>query len=309
MRFKKERGAVLPIIAFIMVAFSAVLVVLAQAHIEKQKRAQIEITRQKMKLIQEALDNHLFHFRLRKGDYPCAAPPDLLPGQVGFGQESDACLHGAPSCGTLFGTSDEDVAALPFTSPSYLARAPGIGWQFYAMMEDLDNAALIPRAFAGGSPPPPGGGPVLVDPVPPSCGPTPPVVCAGSDCIWAGSVPTRTLGIPDDMMLDEWGNRFTYVVTSSLASGMTVFDTNNGVLKVTNDAGQVFENLHYMVISHGPDGKGAFTANGVPGIACPAGVGVPADKENCDLDRTFIDTGFGIDVGTGKEEGDLLLWR
>lgn len=95
--------------------------------------------------------------------------------------------------------------------------------------------------------------------------------------LWArtGSLPVRSLNIPDEYILDAWGSRFTYVVSirqaSEDATGVSMYRENAGVLWVTDKGGDSSIDqgniqfpgpntrnfAEYAVISHGADQKGA----------------------------------------------------
>ncbi len=84
-----------------------------------------------------------------------------------------------------------------------------------------------------------------------------------------GTVPVRTLGLPDDYAFDPWGNKFTYLVAlnitatdvlksapvtdNSLPFGVRVFPTNHTGISESYAA----------LISHGANGAGAFNRSGV----------------------------------------------
>lgn len=83
-----------------------------------------------------------------------------------------------------------------------------------------------------------------------------------------GAVPVVTLGLPNDDMVDGWGNRFRYAVDirmtalgafpgSSLCTAIGAITVNDasGVARTTGAI--------YALISHGPNGHGAYTAGGV----------------------------------------------
>lgn len=83
-----------------------------------------------------------------------------------------------------------------------------------------------------------------------------------------GSLPALTLGLPADMMYDGWGNLFRYAVdVTTTANG--VFATLGtscvaGTIKVKDAAGNSRSTASiYALISHGANGHGAYTKNGV----------------------------------------------
>ena len=86
-----------------------------------------------------------------------------------------------------------------------------------------------------------------------------------------GVIPTKTLGLPDEYALDEFGHRFTYVVDSratdpTACNVMMQYNKHNaiasGVTIESSTGGTVLDHSLYAYISHGPDGHGAFPAQG-----------------------------------------------
>ncbi len=97
-----------------------------------------------------------------------------------------------------------------------------------------------------------------------------------------GSVPFRTLNIPEKSMVDGYRMRLDYAVTEALAvaesykkdnGGISIVDHNDKSL-VTPDA-----SAHFAIISHGEDRKGGYNQQGVQYGACPTG---QMDGANCD---------------------------
>ncbi len=122
------------------------------------------------------------------------------------------------------------------------------------------------------------------------------VVGRGARNVRIGAVPVRTLNLPDDYIADVWGGRFTYAVTSALASNGT-YDRTQGAIFV-NDSGAgaapnpvvtfpVPGSAHYVITSHGINNSGATVLAGGGVVACTAGT---LENENCDGDATFMNT-------------------
>lgn len=102
-----------------------------------------------------------------------------------------------------------------------------------------------------------------------------------------GSLPTRTLGLPDDDMLDGWQNRFVYAVTQPLANVDTFVQDKGAIyIKDRNDHNIQYPlgSAHYAVISLGADGAGAYTVHGQQFKTCPTGT---VQTENCNDDAYF----------------------
>ena len=114
-----------------------------------------------------------------------------------------------------------------------------------------------------------------------------------------GSVPVRSLNLPDSYMVDGWGTRFTYVVSERQASEdpnrvstyannagvINVVDTNgNSVIDQSNPRFPGFPNFaEYVVISHGEDQVGGISLfnSTLPPRSCMAVALGQTQAENC----------------------------
>jgi|TARA_R110002096_G_scaffold148727_1_gene309758 prepilin-type N-terminal cleavage/methylation domain-containing protein len=124
-----------------------------------------------------------------------------------------------------------------------------------------------------------------------------------------GAVPVRTINLPDDYAIDAWGNRLTYAVTEILASPNT-YDPDMGAISVEDSNGNSAitpaGSAHYVLVSHGVDGNGAYTVQGVQGPTCP---GATLDAENCNGNNTFRRSGLRSDTGDAAHFDDLVTAR
>lgn len=118
----------------------------------------------------------------------------------------------------------------------------------------------------------------------------------GAGGVRIGSVPTRTLNLPDEFSVDGWGQRFTYAVSMRQATdnpsppGGTMFTSNGGAIGIEDSTGNsIYPAAHYVLVSHGASKEGAFLANGNgrPVGDCTSG---SLDNENCNDDATFLTT-------------------
>lgn len=157
--------------------------------------------------------------------------------------------------------------------------------------------------------------------------------CAGTNAaanIKVGSVPFKSLKLPASRSLDGWQSRITYVVTSAqtiapmnpIGGAITVRQRNVTVVPGPPSTLSCLSTLktwynangHVLLISHGPDMSGAYTAAGVQSQACPpGGPGVaPADAENCDYmtNATFLDDycAAGDSPGSGYYDDIVTTW-
>jgi type II secretory pathway pseudopilin PulG len=121
---------------------------------------------------------------------------------------------------------------------------------------------------------------------------------AGVDPVLRGDVPFATLGLPYTSSVDGFGNRLTYVVSEYLTVGSAVtFDDSNGVIRIQDEAGtftptalrnEISNDAHYVILSAGHNGFGAYTKTGILRSPCDTGDSdFGRDRENCDLDAIF----------------------
>ncbi|NBX03525.1 MAG: WD40 repeat domain-containing protein [Alphaproteobacteria bacterium] len=90
-------------------------------------------------------------------------------------------------------------------------------------------------------------------------------------CIYArlGTIPVKALGLPDEYMVDGWGNRFTYNMQGYRSTAIlntvrldTIYPVSDSIM--VNDAAGAARSsaVLYTLISHGPNGYEAYTTSG-----------------------------------------------
>ncbi len=131
----------------------------------------------------------------------------------------------------------------------------------------------------------------------------------GNVAIWTGTLPTRTLSLPDRFMLDGYKRRYKFVITKPMAVAATYF-SSVGEIPVVNAAGASVLNgtdrAAYAVISTGVDGIGATTIEGNLPIPCN---GVGLDIENCDNDGILRSALFLNARGTATHFDDKINYK
>lgn len=140
---------------------------------------------------------------------------------------------------------------------------------------------------------------------------------SGTDVVRTGALPTKELNLSPSMMIDPWGNRITYAVIKSLGTSKANYDAYSSnssyVIRVNDSSGNMINSTNssttkkevvaYVVVSHGKDARGAYNETGTQVVAC----GSVLDSENCDLDETFIDTGYNSVSSTSYD--DFIRWK
>lgn len=133
------------------------------------------------------------------------------------------------------------------------------------------------------------------------------IVTAGG--VRIGGVPTRTLNLPDSYSFDGWGNRFVYAVTRvhavnfvAGAGAVSVVDSGNN--SVVDPAGSA----DYVLLSAGPNGRGAYNMQGSAREPCAAAGAGANDRENCDDDGVFMTTLLNSE-GVGVNYDDIVIYQ
>lgn len=130
------------------------------------------------------------------------------------------------------------------------------------------------------------------------------------DPVLIGAVPYVALGISAVDTVDSWGGKITYAVSEFLTPAGSFTEDYGAISKeIYSDMTSSYENaanpsvtdgatpptpltdsFSYVIVSHGPDRKGAYNYNGV--MIAPCGTTAEsADAENCDGDSVFRDSG------------------
>lgn len=132
----------------------------------------------------------------------------------------------------------------------------------------------------------------------------------GTDRVRTGSVPTRTLNLPDEYAFDGWGRRFTYAVTERQASvgvGGTLYGNDGGFISIVDSTNTVFvSNAHYALVSHGSTGDGGFSFSGNTVAPCS---GTTLDRENCNDDARFMITLVNSEVMGANFFDDYIYYQ
>lgn len=130
----------------------------------------------------------------------------------------------------------------------------------------------------------------------------------GGRKVYIGAVPTRTLEISSAYMMDPQHNRLTYAVSGNLAAATKPLEQANpvGDIEINMAAGPPMTGQHFALFSHGRNGAGAYTRDGVLNAAsCDSTV---ADGENCDGDAVFSQVDYAT-ASNAAYYDDTLSFR
>ncbi|MFA5591717.1 MAG: prepilin-type N-terminal cleavage/methylation domain-containing protein [Micavibrio sp.] len=105
-----------------------------------------------------------------------------------------------------------------------------------------------------------------------------------------------------EQVVDGFRNRLAYAVIETMATTPEAYNSaGNGSIIIKNSnnmSGEPFnETARFIIFSHGPDGAGAYTANGALRAPCNMAA---TDGENCNDDAVFADSGAGARSFTGN---------
>ena len=157
-----------------------------------------------------------------------------------------------------------------------------------------------------------------------------------ADPVLIGAVPIKTIRgtvvseITNAANLDGWNNKLTYAVTSNLTDP-TKYENDRGVIGAVDEhyrkTAGINDDAHYVVISHGRNGIGAYTNEGGQTANCGSivfdvGTGTwittSVENHNCNSDGLFMQALQRYDGGSGlhyddrvafSKAQDLTLWE
>lgn len=105
-----------------------------------------------------------------------------------------------------------------------------------------------------------------------------------------GALPVRTLNIDDTLMFDGWNRRLTYAITRGIIPSSTGEPLEGAIGLNDSNGNPAFmpeETLPYIIVSHGPNGLGAYTFSGKLYKSC---VTSSVEGKNCDHNNNIFAT-------------------
>lgn len=141
--------------------------------------------------------------------------------------------------------------------------------------------------------------------------------------IESGTVPARTLNLPDAYMFDAWGNRITYITSQDCVNNAAWNSCDGDIVIKDNSGNEITDSAIYILVSHGKNGWGAWGRNGGTDSRKydsdmntfeQENSHVASDGSNNSYDATFIDTEINDDTAadltsTGDYFDDIIRWK
>ncbi len=186
----------------------------------------------------------------RNGRFPCPAPFDSTPA------DSDYAREAVTPCSTNTGASG--------WGGSHHGQNPGHGNHWPWIMPGGNTGALVDASGTARA------------------------TGTMGRKIRIGTVPTRSMNLPDKAGVDPYGHRIVYAVVEQTATHL-ITASSPGAITIEDKNGNSSSRDRAVVVlySHGGDSAGAWDMHGMPREECNTAA---ASGENCDYDDNFVNT-------------------
>ncbi len=226
---------------FTLIEMAVVLMIMGIAVVSFTPLYKLHLEHKAIETTQSNVDNvtaAISSFRAVNGRYPCPSSLTAVRGDNNYGYEDCTNYNGVINPGTC------DTGA----------AGTGI------CREQSERSITYLNPFVAGNPP------ITANPT-----------------IRVGTLPFRDLNIDEKKIYDGYNNRVVYAITENLMFDAT-FRGNQGGIEIFNNATTPASVLtpaasaHFVVLSQGKNGNGAYTRSGVQ-LNCPA---ASVESANCD---------------------------
>ena len=238
-KHKSEKGFTLIEMAVVIIIIGLLFAAYIPAYDLYRTQIKITDTQNNVARVSETMGQ----FRRMYGRYPRPAPLDATISDAGYGREYQ------------FTMSNADALA-DFAANAASGTCTSNAGNKICRLVTPDNTRTGPSIDGSGS----------VEPY----------------SVMAGAIPFKELGLDEEQSLDGYGNRLMYVVTAHLTDEDTYNDLEGGIAIVDENGRSLIAEEgtkvdpdtaigHYLVLSYGENGFGAYTRDGVRRDCNPAG--------------------------------------
>lgn len=121
-----------------------------------------------------------------------------------------------------------------------------------------------------------------------------------------GSVPFKTLGLPNNFGSDSWGTKISYAIDNLFTQANGNCESGGALTIQDYTNNNISTSAVYALISHGVDKAGGFNAETTAQIACN---GAYKDGENCDADDIFRSSDLKTKTAAVNDSyDDVMVW-
>lgn len=147
------------------------------------------------------------------------------------------------------------------------------------------------------------------------CAGTLPAAAGGSGNAVVGVLPTKTLGLGENLVTDNWGNRFDYYLDKRMATenAFSVYppaNTTIGDIEVRDESGSVrTDKAIYAIVSRGANERGALTRAGTLKNAATSDLNEQANNHFNASGTASAKDNVVVQASAGKDFDDIVMFK
>ncbi|MBA4130683.1 MAG: hypothetical protein C0519_04585 [Hyphomicrobium sp.] len=148
-----------------------------------------------------------------------------------------------------------------------------------------------------------------------ACAGTLPAAAGGTGNAVVGVLPTKTLGLGENLVTDNWGNRFDYYLDKRMATenAFSVYppaSSNIGDIEVRDESGSVrTDKAIYAIVSRGANERGALTRAGTLKNAATSDLNEQANNHFNASGTASAKDNVVVQASPGKDFDDIVMFK
>lgn len=148
-----------------------------------------------------------------------------------------------------------------------------------------------------------------------ACAGTLPAAAGGTGNAVVGVLPTKTLGLGENLVTDNWGNRFDYYLDKRMATenAFSVYppaSTDIGDIEVRDESGSVrTDKAIYAIVSRGANERGALTRAGTLKNAATSDLNEQANNHFNASGTASAKDNVVVQASPGKDFDDIVMFK